>query len=90
MASKSAVLDVLHVIPAVAPRYGGPSHAIVGMARALPDQGIRVLIATTDADGPQRLPVEAGAMRTWEGIPAIFFRRQWSEAFKYSRPLAAC
>jgi glycosyltransferase involved in cell wall biosynthesis len=59
------------------------------MGRALADQGVRVLIATTDADGPERLPVEAGAILNWQDIPAIFFRRQWSEGFKYSGPLAA-
>jgi glycosyltransferase involved in cell wall biosynthesis len=58
------------------------------MGRALPYQGVSVLIATTDADGPTRLPVERGAQLSWQGIPAIFFPRQWSEAFKYSRLLA--
>jgi glycosyltransferase involved in cell wall biosynthesis len=82
-------MKVLHVIPAVAPRYGGPSHAVVGMGRALPDQGISVVIATTDADGPQRLLVPSGATLCWRGVPTIFFRRQWSEAFKYSAPLAS-
>src|SRR5260370_9819348 len=58
------------------------------MGRGLPPQGVGVLIATTDADGPTRLPVERGTQLSWQGIPAIFFPRQWSEAFKYSRLLA--
>src|SRR3979409_1067907 len=81
-------MHVLPVIPARPPRDGGPSHAVVGMGRALPYQGVGVLIATTDADGPTRLPVERGAQLSWQGIPAIFFARQWSEAFKCSRLLA--
>jgi glycosyltransferase involved in cell wall biosynthesis len=79
---------VLHVIPAVAPRYGGPSQAVLGMGQALPHQGVKVLIATTDADGPRRLPVAYGSALSWQGVPAIFFPRQWSEAFKYSGQLA--
>jgi glycosyltransferase involved in cell wall biosynthesis len=81
-------MRVVHVIPAVAPRYGGPSHAVVGMGRVLPRYGVHVLIASTDADGPDRLHVESGVRTSWQGVPAIFFARQWSEAFKYSRPLA--
>lgn len=46
-------------------------------------------MATTDADGPARLRVPLGAPTTYDGVGAIFFRRQWSEAFKYSRPLAS-
>lgn len=81
-------MRVLHVIPGVAQRYGGPSHAIVGMGRALQHEDVRVLIATTDADGRGRLPVRLEERVDWCGVPAIFFRRQWSEALKYSRPLA--
>jgi glycosyltransferase involved in cell wall biosynthesis len=59
------------------------------MARALPSQGVETLIATTDADGPTRLPTQLGVPIDWHGAQVIFFRRQISEAFKYSRPLAA-
>jgi glycosyltransferase involved in cell wall biosynthesis len=79
---------VLHVIPAVAARYGGPSHAVFGMCRALNKQGVDTIIATTNADGPGRLPVVLGAPHPYNGISTIFFRRQWSEAFKYSKPMA--
>ena len=75
------------MIPAVAPRYGGPSHAVIGMGRALSQCGVSVEIATTDADGPTRLPVQHGRPVNWQGVPTMFFRRQWSEAFKYSGPL---
>jgi hypothetical protein len=53
-------MRVLHVIPAVAPRYGGPSQAIFEMCRALQEREIEPLIASTDADGTGRLPVELG------------------------------
>jgi glycosyltransferase involved in cell wall biosynthesis len=81
-------MKVLHVIPSVAPRYGGPSRAIVEMCRALRVSGIDTLIATTDADGTGRLSVALGQQTSYEDVPAIFFSRQWSEAYKYSRPLA--
>jgi glycosyltransferase involved in cell wall biosynthesis len=46
---------VLHVIPAVAARYGGPSTAIVGMCDALNRlDGITAEVATTDSDGPDQ------------------------------------
>jgi len=79
---------VLHVIPSVAPRYGGPSEAVLGMCRALERAGVPTLIATTDADGAGRLPVELGRTTDYAGARVVFFPRQWSEAFKYSRPLA--
>ena len=81
-------MQVLHVIPGIAARYGGPSGAILAMCRALEGEGIESLIATTNADGPVRLPVELGRRITYQGVSAIFFARQWSEGFKYSRPLA--
>jgi glycosyltransferase involved in cell wall biosynthesis len=45
-------LRVLHVIPAVAARYGGPSAAIVPMCEALNAlDGVTAEVAATDADG---------------------------------------
>ena len=47
---------LLHVMAAVAPRYGGPSSAIWPMLNALHNAGVDVELVTTDADGPsQRL-----------------------------------
>jgi glycosyltransferase involved in cell wall biosynthesis len=79
---------ILHVIPAVAARYGGPSAAVLGMCRALARVSVEPLIATTDADGAGRLDVPLGRRQAYDGVPAIFFKRQVSEAFKWSGPLA--
>ena len=79
---------VLHVIPAVAPRYGGPSAAVVGMCRASQATGAQTLIATTDADGPSRLDVPLERETIHQGVPCIFFPKQASESFKWSAPLA--
>lgn len=80
-------MNALHVIPGVAPRYGGPSLAIVGMCRALCERGIATTIASTNADGDGRLNVPTGVETAYEGIPAIFFPRT-GEGFKYSPELA--
>ena len=58
------------------------------MCRALHAQGIEVLIATTNADGSEELPVALGEKIVYQDVATIFFARQWSEALKYSRPLA--
>jgi glycosyltransferase involved in cell wall biosynthesis len=80
--------DVLQVIPAIAPRYGGPSAAMIGMCHALRNLGVSTLLATTDADGGSRLDVPEGEVEEYEGVPAMFFRRQASEAYKWSPRLA--
>jgi len=81
-------MRLLHVIPAVAPRYGGPSRAIFQMCRALLERDVEVLIATTDADGEGTLPVKLAELSWCNNVPIIFFPRQWSEAYKFSRPFA--
>jgi len=82
-------LEVLHVIPGIAARYGGPGQAVLATCLALEAHGVETLIATTDADGPSRLSVELARPITYRGAKVIFFSRQWSEAFKYSRPLGS-
>jgi glycosyltransferase involved in cell wall biosynthesis len=80
-------LRVLHVIPAVAKRYGGPSTAIFPMCRALIDAGCEVRLCTTNADGDLTLPVEMNRFIEYEGVQTIFFPHRAGE-FKYSRPIA--
>ena len=46
------------------------------------------MIATTNADGSGELPVALGEKIIYQDVPTIFFHRRWSEALKYSRPLA--
>jgi glycosyltransferase involved in cell wall biosynthesis len=81
-------MRVLHVIPGIAPRYGGPSAAIMPMCAALSlVPGLHVEIATTDADG-------AGRALTREEVPPCpaqvhLFRRDFSERWKVSRGLGA-
>ena len=80
-------MKVLHVIPAVAPRYGGPSQAVVGMCQALLRAGVDAQLLTTNADGTGTLGVELGRLTSYQGVPAIFFARI-GERFKYSASLA--
>lgn len=81
-------MKILHVIPSVAPRDGGPSSSIVPMCRALAERGIDTTLVATDADGPGRLDVALDTPTSWHGVQARFFPCQFTEAFKYSRPLA--
>lgn len=77
---------ILHVIPCVAPRYGGTSTAIWPLTSALREHcEFDVEIATTDADGPggrlsaADLPNNAGTVH--------MFRRDIGENVKFSRSL---
>ncbi len=70
-------MRVLHVIPSVSERSGGPGLAIVPMCRALQAQGIEVVLVTT----------EVSQTAGHGDMPAIFFASQLG-SYKYSRPLA--
>jgi len=80
---------VLHVVPSVAARDGGPSAAVAGMCRALEEQGVPTLVVTTDADGAGRLDVPLNETTTFAGMRVRFFPCQFSERLKYSGPLGA-
>ena len=81
-------MKILHVIPSISAKAGGPSRAILPMCRTLRERGADVLLATTN-DG---FPTQNGNARTpgqitdYLGQPAIFFSKQIGNSFKYSRP----
>lgn len=81
-----AVRKVLHVIPSVGPRRGGPSVLIRTLARSLSQAGMEVHVATTDDDGPDRLPVQTGVPQFEDGATFWYFPRQ-TRFYTFSWPL---
>ncbi len=77
-------LRILHVIPAVAPRYGGPSELVIGVCRHAQLRGHQVTIVTSNANGQGTLPVALDDTVEYRGVPVRFFPRKLDEAFKYS------
>lgn len=78
-------MKVLHVIPSLAERSGGPAAAIVPMCRALQKHGVEPLIVTTNEERPQ---VDTDRLLDHEGVPVRYFPVQLGASYKYSRPLA--
>ena len=79
-------MRVLHVIPSVSERSGGPATAIVPMCRALKGQGIDVTLVSTNEGLPQ---IHTDRVVEYKGVTARFFPMQLGVSFKYSRPFAA-
>ncbi len=77
-------MRVLHVIPAIAPRYGGPSRAVLDMAEALQQQGVDIVVATTDADGRGRLSESYRKYLDRHDVKVNCFKRVLSERFKFA------
>jgi glycosyltransferase involved in cell wall biosynthesis len=69
-------IRVLHVIPSVASFRGGPSQVIRMVAEGLAERGVSVQVATTDDDGPRRLPVPLGAPVQEGKVTYWYFARQ--------------
>lgn len=79
---------MLHVVPAIAPRYGGPSAVAISVCRALLRAGVDARLLTTDADGPDgALPCGPGD-HDLGGVPCRVEARSLGEAWKYSRGVA--
>lgn len=81
-------MRVLHVIATVASRAGGPSVAIRGMTAALAERGVEVTVATTDADGADRLAVPLGVPVDDAGVTYRYFPRTIRGRYNFSLPLA--
>ncbi len=69
-------IRALHVIPSLSVKHGGPSYAVLAMARALAIVDVDVTIATTDDDGNDaRLKVPIGEVVEEEGTHVYYFPR---------------
>ena len=85
-------MKVLHIIPSVSDRSGGPAQAIFPMCRALLTRGLDVTIATTNhgesnGDLVSNNGTGKGELNSYRGVATHFFPVQWGDGFKYSRPL---
>ena len=86
-------MKILHVIPWVSLRRGGPSQEILQLVPAQNQLGVQAEILTTNDDGPGLLEVPLGELTRYRGAPVRFFPR-WSpplgalREFVHSAPLA--
>jgi glycosyltransferase involved in cell wall biosynthesis len=69
------VLRVLHVIPSVSKVHGGPSRAIELIEIASTAQGIAVVTATTDDDGPRARLSDHARAAHHQGAKRLYFRK---------------
>ena len=80
-------MNVLHVIPSFAPRYGGPIVAAQGLTRELVRRGHDVSIATTNVDGPGELDVPLGRPVPMAGVDVWYFPIQRPRWYHFSAPM---
>src|SRR5881394_2386304 len=81
-------MRVLHVIPSLSLKHGGPSVALPAIADALMRKGAEVTIATTDDDGPgKHLSVPLGIPVMLASGARCFYFRKTTEFYKVSRSM---
>ena len=85
--SEPAPVKVLHVIPALAACYGGPSKVVLDTCRALRSEGVLAEIATTNANGNTNSPVPLESPSFINTVPVHFFERQQPWSYKFSWPM---
>jgi hypothetical protein len=81
-------LKVLHVIPSISPRRGGPSQAVIEMVAALRMRQVDAAILTTNDDCESLLTdLPTGGWTTYSGVPVLAFPR-WSPPMAAVREFA--
>ncbi|MFB2922043.1 glycosyltransferase [Aerosakkonema funiforme] len=71
-------MKVLHIIPSVSPRRGGPTQVVLNLIKCLREQGIDAEIATTNdngSDGLSPLDVPLNQRIEYEKVPVWFFEQ---------------
>ncbi|MGI9316086.1 MAG: glycosyltransferase [bacterium] len=79
-----ARLRILHVIAAVAPRYGGPSKLVLEMCAALNSAGHHAEVVTSNADGEAILNQPLHRFVEYKQVRCLFFARLFGEGLKYA------
>ncbi len=83
------VMRVLHIIPSLAARDGGPTKAVVEMCRELVRRGHQAAIYTTNLDGAGELDVPLEVPVNVMGAQVRYFSVGASKYYKISSRLAA-
>ncbi|MCM3544954.1 glycosyltransferase [Priestia megaterium] len=80
-------MKILHIMANLAPRYGGPSQAIVGMTESLSNLSHEVTIFTTNQDGDGVLDVSTKEPIQRNGVTIRYFSIQTPRFFGTSFPM---
>lgn len=80
-------MKILQVIPSLAPGFGGPTNAVLGLSSALAGAGLEVAIFTTDADVRGRLSVSLETPVNIGEVKVYYFPVQYPRHYKFSLPL---
>jgi glycosyltransferase involved in cell wall biosynthesis len=68
-------MRVLHVLPSIAPSYGGPSTALIGLSNALSARGVYTETVTTDLGMEEGRNLNYGGLSEFRGVKVRFFPR---------------
>src|SRR5688572_2778425 len=79
--TNTAIVRILHVVPGIAPKYGGPTN-IPGLLRGLLRHGVETILLTTDHDPDGRLNVPLNVPVVRDGVPQVF-HHVWPVASRF-------
>ena len=81
-------MRVLHVLPSIAPSYGGPSAALIGLSQALSVRNVYSETVTTDLGYEATPDLVYGRLVEFKGINVRYFPRRLSSFFPRDFALA--
>lgn len=69
-------MRILHVVPSLSSRLGGPTEVVINLVNELERLGVQTEIATTDDDGAGRLDVPLHCLSRYRGAAVWFYPRE--------------
>jgi glycosyltransferase involved in cell wall biosynthesis len=83
-------VKILQIVPSISLVYGGPSQMVMGLSKALAEQGADVTVLTTDSNGdagqpPLDVPLDRPVEQ--DGYQIRYFRCSPFRRYKFSLPL---